>query len=96
MNTLTIELGALSPSLWEQFQRQGLEAIDANALGHWQRDADAISRCCIHGLISDSAAHTARKRLMKHISAVKARLIEPAEKKCEAPAASLPEDRPAK
>lgn len=58
---VSVELGALSPPLKDQVP--GLK--DADIL---QADADAISRCYIRGLISESTATIARKRLMRDIA----------------------------
>ena len=65
---LAINFGALSPPIKEQLRQQELKAKTRD-IWHWQCDADAITRCVIRGLISDSTAHAARKRILKKILA---------------------------
>jgi len=65
---LAINFGALPPPIKEQLRQQGLKA-KAKDIWHWQRDADAITRCVIRGLISDSTAHAARRRVIRKIVA---------------------------
>ena len=55
---MDIVLGALCPKLSEQIP--GLSE-------HYDRDADAITRLVIRGILTDSEATKARKRLLKRI-----------------------------
>ena len=55
----TVKLGALCPDLKEQ----GWD--DEN--GHLQKDADAISRLRIRGILSEPEARRARDRLVKRL-----------------------------
>jgi len=67
--SVSLEFGALAPPLREQLKDAGLVIRYKRNLAHYQRDADAITRIVIRGLISDSQARTARKRLMRRIAA---------------------------
>ncbi len=58
------DFGALAPALEEQAAAQGFQF--AEAPDHLQKDADAIARLQIRGLIPDSTAHKARERLMRN------------------------------
>lgn len=62
--TLQIVFGALSESIAKQLSAQGYR-LKSSAL--YQKDADAITRLLIRGLIPESQANDARKRLMKSI-----------------------------
>lgn len=60
---MSITLGAMEPPLTEQ-----LKGLASNEdLSHLQRDAQAITRCHIRGLISDRESDKARRRLIKRI-----------------------------
>lgn len=59
-----IQMGAFAPSLSEQ---GFADLIDANTLDHLQKDADAISRLSVRGIIPDSVAGKARERLVRTI-----------------------------
>ncbi len=66
---ITLDFGAMAESLKKQLARF---YVQEKELSHYQRDADAISRLMMRGLISESQAHAARKRLMKKVlSAIK-------------------------
>ena len=60
---MQIALGALAPKLSEQLD--GL--LSAKDIVILDEDAAAITRLYIRGYIPESAAHTARKRLVKEI-----------------------------
>lgn len=65
--SIELVFGAVCPSIAEQLA--GVDhGIDPTALGHAQFDADAITRLVVRGLIPDSAAHSARKKLLKRIT----------------------------
>ena len=59
-----IHFGAFAPKLSEQ---GFADLIDANKLEHLQKDADAISRLSVRGIIPDSVVGKARERLGKTI-----------------------------
>lgn len=58
---MELVFGALAPKLSEQLQRTGKQ------ITHFQKDADAITRLAIRGIISSSTAHAARGMLVKQI-----------------------------
>ena len=58
----TITFGALAPPLCEQ-----LGVPPARVALH-QKQADAITRLLVAGLLTDGEAHRARARLVKHIA----------------------------
>ncbi len=73
---LKIHFGALAPPLVEQLEgilpKKDLKRYDELAL--------AILRCNLNGLISDSAALTARRRLMKQMAKRQQELLQPRRK----------------
>lgn len=66
-----IQFGALAPRLAEQV---GIRAYTLqkriSILKHQQRDADAITRLAVRGLLPDAQVHAARKRLMKNLQRI--------------------------
>lgn len=58
---MTIVFGAMAPPLHEQL------GIQARRCGILQKDADAIVRLKIRGLIGDATARNAERRLMRDI-----------------------------
>ena len=62
---LCIDFGALAYPLSDQIKPH---CMSAEKLEHFQRDADAIVRLCVRGLLIDSAAHICRKKLMRRIT----------------------------
>lgn len=63
---LLLEFGAMAPDISQQLAYQGLTA-KARAIAHWQKDADAITRLSVRGMLSDSEKSKARRRLLKTI-----------------------------
>jgi hypothetical protein len=59
-----IHFGAMAPPLKEQLKEFNL---DDNSLEHFQKDAEAIVRLAIRGIIPDSVKSSANKRLLKNI-----------------------------
>lgn len=57
-----VRFGALAPSLAQQLDRKPSD------VELWQRDADAITRLRLRGLISERVARDARKRLLSVIA----------------------------
>jgi len=78
MKTIGIHFGALCPSIAEQLIEQGVVTIPDD-INHFQEDADAVTRLVIRGLITDSQASAARRKLLKKI----VREVEKATKKQE-------------
>ena len=60
---MLIRLGAITPPL--KAQLQGI--LPAGELDIYDKDADAISRLAVRGLITEAAATRARKRLIRSI-----------------------------
>ena len=61
---MEIELGALARPISEQIKNAGFELSGADA---FDRDADAITRLYIRGVLTEGEAHKARTRLMKEL-----------------------------
>lgn len=66
--TLGIRFGALCPKIKYQITEQGY-TFDKDHIEHFQKDADALDRLRIRGLISHSEAEKATKKLVKKIAA---------------------------
>jgi len=65
---MQIELGALSEPLTDQLGRNiKLTPEQRKEAGIYDKDADAISRLYIRGLIPESQADNARRKLLKKI-----------------------------
>ena len=63
---LELRFGAMTESVSEQVQRQYNEpTVD---LPEFDKDADAITRVYVRGIITDAEAGKARQRLMKKIT----------------------------
>ena len=65
--SLELSFGALSDPIRTQLDAQNVTA-DRDEISHWQRDADAIVRVAVRGLLPDSQIRQARKRLLKRIA----------------------------
>lgn len=63
-----LSFGALSPKLSEQLDSQKV-TYSKNSVSHFQKDADAVTRLAERGLLTDSIARNARKKLIKKIAA---------------------------
>lgn len=63
---LSLVFGALAESVSKQIQEQFNDPTIE--LPHFDKDAEALTRGYVRGLISDSEIHKARKRLMKKIT----------------------------
>ena len=79
---LELNFGALSAPLHQQLRSQGLAVLDGDAerLEHLQRDADELARLVIRDVITDSAAASARRKLIKRVCALKMTHVTPAER----------------
>ncbi len=64
---ITIQMGALSPSITTQLAEQGVD-IDPSKPESWDRQADAITRLMFADILTPSQVQKARQRLMKNIS----------------------------
>jgi hypothetical protein len=64
--TLNLAFGALAEPLAKQLAKAQV-VIEKNDLMRLQRDADALVRVHIGGLLTDSELRRARKKLMKKI-----------------------------
>jgi hypothetical protein len=71
-----IKFGALAPKLRAQLREQKLRVKDADKLAHLQRDADAVSRLLIRGLITEGMAHLARKQIVDQLLALNPSLVD--------------------
>ena len=60
--------GALSPQISEQLDSIGVR-YDEHAIEHCQKDADAIVRLAIRGLITGSQKEAAFRKLVRRIDA---------------------------
>ena len=63
---IQIDFGAMAPKIAEQIAAAKLTA-DKDGIAHCQKDADALTRLAVRGLLPDSAIRNGRKKLMKHI-----------------------------
>jgi hypothetical protein len=62
---ISVVFGAKSPPLSEQLA--GFD-LDPEKIKHWQKDADAIARLSVRGILSESETEKARKRLVNRIA----------------------------
>ena len=74
---MDIVFGAVSDPLHDQLSAQGLRVDNMAALLHLEADAKAVTRLNVRGMIPDSVAHAARKKIMKAIVALKPRAVKP-------------------
>ena len=64
-----ISFGAMVAPIAEQLSVQGYVARDKTHLAAWQKDADAITRLAVRGLLAPTYSRSARTRLLKMICA---------------------------
>jgi hypothetical protein len=64
---LGIEFGACAPPLEDQIKSAGRIINGKDLLEHCQKDADAVTRLLIRGLISQSTGKAARMKILKNI-----------------------------
>jgi hypothetical protein len=67
MNTLKLRFGAMSPTIKQQLKEQGYK-MDATDCVHFQKDAEAITRLRIRGMLNDSQCKSAHDKLFKNIT----------------------------
>lgn len=62
-----IEFGALAPPILDQLRAQGVRASILSSVDalKYQKDADAIVRLSVRGLLTDAEKKAARRRLLK-------------------------------
>ena len=58
--------GAFADPIADQLLKQGVNA-SSNDCEHWQKDADAITRLSVRGLITRTERYKADRRLMSRI-----------------------------
>jgi len=77
-----LNFGALSAPLQQQLKSQGLAVLDVDAerLQHLQRDADELARLAIRDVITDGAAASGRRKLIKRVCALKMTHVMPTER----------------
>lgn len=63
---LQLYFGASAQKIIDQIIAAGLTA-DKDRIKNYQKDADALTRISVRGLLPDSAIHNGRKKLMKNI-----------------------------
>ena len=69
-SNVSIEFGAMADPLMKQFEAQGVTTLTAENkkdIRHFQKDADAITRCSVRGLISSGQASRSRQRLAQRM-----------------------------
>jgi hypothetical protein len=66
-NKFAISMGAFADPILKQITSQGYEA-KASLIASWQGDSDAVCRLRIRGVLTDTEAHKANKRLFAAIS----------------------------
>lgn len=67
--TFGVSFGAMAPPLAEQLAEVLGERSHPNLPQH-QKDADAIARLAVRGVLTETEAHRARKRLMKRLEGI--------------------------
>lgn len=65
--SVNIHFGAVSDSIRKQLKDQGVSA-SRDSVERWQKMTDGVTMLHIHGLIPDSIAHLARKKIIKLIA----------------------------
>jgi hypothetical protein len=63
---LRIAFGAMSKPLHEQISEHGIP-VTQDEMSHYQKDAEAITRLRIRGMLSDKEVGNTQIRLMKNI-----------------------------
>lgn len=63
---LSIQFGAMAPLLESQLGHQGMRLVGSKLM-HIQKDADALARLAVRGVLSDGETRNARRRLLKVI-----------------------------
>lgn len=64
---VTIHFGAITDSIKKQLGEQGFTAPKED-VEVWQRLSNSVTMLCLHGMIPDCIARTARKKILKAIA----------------------------
>ena len=64
---LNLIFGTMAPPIGAQLAGQGVKPKKTSLLFHWQRDAVAITRLSVRGLLTESQVKQARQRLLRNI-----------------------------
>ena len=67
MTNVSITFGPMAKPITEQLTLQGITSFAKPTFDKIQKDADAITRLVVRGVLTSSAASAARKRLIKKI-----------------------------
>jgi len=67
MSKVTLIMGATAPLIHKQLKEQGVKRATAKLLDQHQKDADAITRLRIRGIMTETESDRANKRLFKSI-----------------------------
>lgn len=62
-----INFGALAPMLTDQLEKQNINVFDKKAIEQCQRDADALVRLHVRGIVTQSVSEILRAKIMKDI-----------------------------
>jgi hypothetical protein len=65
---IAITFGAFAPRISEQLEQHGMKARTADVVA-WQRDAEAITRLAVRGLLTEAGGSAARRKLLRKILA---------------------------
>jgi hypothetical protein len=64
---LEIVFGAIAKKLVDQITMDGLSITNKACIAHCQKDADAVTRLAIRGILPDSCVTSARGKIFKRI-----------------------------
>ena len=62
-----LAFGWSAPSIKEQIEAFGPTDVDAKEIEQWQKDADAILRCALRGIITPGLAMKARNKMARDV-----------------------------
>ena len=72
---LSIKFGAFAAQLEDQLIAQGL-VFNKKLLAHQQKDADALTRLMIRGVLAESEVRRGRQKLLKKINDISGKHVE--------------------
>jgi hypothetical protein len=68
LDRLSVDFGALSPTIDEQLRQQGLKLdMDPLLRCHLQRDADEVTRLRVRCILTEAESDKARRRILQII-----------------------------
>jgi hypothetical protein len=67
---VSIFFGALCDPIAVQLERQHVAVADKKRLAQLQRDADAVTRLVVNGIIPEMTARRARQKIFKKVCAI--------------------------